>query len=318
MDKHDKNYRLASINIDVDTLNEDLEKSPKNPDLLRKIAYQKALPHLLGLLDKHNIKATFFIIGKDALANKGIIKKLSSEGHEIANHTMNHKKQFVNMAKKEKEYEISSAEKILEGITGKRVVGFRAPGGTIDNEIMGILRKRKYLYDTSLNNSLFYYFAKIFYKIFMLKNKEYITTQKFKIYFSPAEPYHPHPKYFWKNCNKKDFFEFPISKAKIIDIPFVSAILLIVGYLPTRLVYLLGKRNNVLNFEIHINEFTDKKDLEKISPKSDFILTKKYLKMPLKKRMALFDNLFMAIKGDYELLALGDIAKRLRKNEQRQ
>src|SRR3989338_7292911 len=109
MDKHDKNYRLASINIDVDTLNEDLEKSPKNPDLLRKIAYQKALPHLLGVLDKHNIKATFFIIGKDALANKGIIKKLSSEEQEIAIHSKTRKKQSVKMAKKEKEYEISSA-----------------------------------------------------------------------------------------------------------------------------------------------------------------------------------------------------------------
>ena len=143
----------------------------------------------------------------------------------------------------------------------------------------------------------------------MLKNKEYITTQKFKIYFSPAEPYHPHPKYFWKNCNKKDFFEFPISKAKIIDIPFVSAILLMIGYLPTRFVYSLGRGNKILNFNVHVNEFTDIKHLKSIKP--DFILAKKYLEIPLKKRIAFFDKLFQMIKKDYELLTLEEIAKRL-------
>lgn len=321
MDKHDKNHRLANINIDVDTLNEDLEKIPENQALLRKITYQKALPRLIGLLDKHNIKATFFIIGKDALANKDIIKKLSGKGHEIANHTMSHKKQFVNLAKKEKEYEISSAEKILEGITGKKVVGFRAPGGTMDSELISILRKRKYLYDASLNSSLLYYFAKIFYRLFLLENKGYITTQKLKICFSPAKPYHPHPKYFWRNYkHNKDFFEFPVSKSGITSLPFMSAVLLVIGRLPAKLAYLLSKSSKILTFNVHVVEFTDKKDLENISPKSgyNFILAKKYLKMPLKKRMAFFDEFFTAINKDYRLLTFGDMAKMLRKNEQRQ
>src|SRR3954471_20514301 len=46
-------------------------------------------PHTLNLLDvlaKHNVKATFFLIGKHVAARPDIVRRIASEFHQIGNH----------------------------------------------------------------------------------------------------------------------------------------------------------------------------------------------------------------------------------------
>jgi peptidoglycan/xylan/chitin deacetylase (PgdA/CDA1 family) len=45
---------------------------------------------VLKVLDKHKIKATFFVIGKHCALCSDVLKKTSAAGHRIANHTYNH------------------------------------------------------------------------------------------------------------------------------------------------------------------------------------------------------------------------------------
>ena len=51
-------------------------------------------PEVLKILDKYNVKGTFFIMGKSIEANKKatseILKKIASNGHAIANHSYSH------------------------------------------------------------------------------------------------------------------------------------------------------------------------------------------------------------------------------------
>ncbi len=50
-------------------------------------------PQVLDLLDKYNIKATFFILGKsleEGEAAENILKRIASDGHAIGNHTYSH------------------------------------------------------------------------------------------------------------------------------------------------------------------------------------------------------------------------------------
>ena len=44
--------------------------------------------NILEILNEYNIKATFFVTGKNAEKYPGILAKIKNEGHEIANHTM--------------------------------------------------------------------------------------------------------------------------------------------------------------------------------------------------------------------------------------
>lgn len=45
---------------------------------------------ILKVLDKHKIKATFFVIGKHCALCAEVLKKTAAAGHRIANHTYNH------------------------------------------------------------------------------------------------------------------------------------------------------------------------------------------------------------------------------------
>ena len=47
-------------------------------------------PRLLDILGRNNVKATFYVIGRNVAAYPGIARRLVAEGHEIANHTWSH------------------------------------------------------------------------------------------------------------------------------------------------------------------------------------------------------------------------------------
>src|ERR1035437_853454 len=45
---------------------------------------------MLDILRDYNIKATFFVIGKNAKAHPELMKRILDEGHTVGNHSMNH------------------------------------------------------------------------------------------------------------------------------------------------------------------------------------------------------------------------------------
>ena len=85
---------------------------------------------LLDLLEEYDQKATFFTLGNVAEKHPELIRKISDSGHEIASHGYNHHSIF-NLSPKQVREDVSSSVKILEDITGKKVIGFRAPDFSI-------------------------------------------------------------------------------------------------------------------------------------------------------------------------------------------
>lgn len=47
-------------------------------------------PRILNILAKYNAKCTFFVLGSNVQRNPGIVSRMASEGHEVANHSWNH------------------------------------------------------------------------------------------------------------------------------------------------------------------------------------------------------------------------------------
>lgn len=45
---------------------------------------------ILKILDKHNVKATFFLVGSWVDDNEEIVKAIDEKGHEIGNHSNTH------------------------------------------------------------------------------------------------------------------------------------------------------------------------------------------------------------------------------------
>ncbi len=109
---------------------------------------RKGLHELLKILEKEKVVATFFVTAKFALANKNLIKKLA-KSNEIALHGMIHSDDYRKMRMDEVLSRLRKARKIVEGIAGKKVIGFRAPRFHIKKVKM--LSSAGLRYDSSLH-----------------------------------------------------------------------------------------------------------------------------------------------------------------------
>ncbi len=85
---------------------------------------------LLDLLDEYQHKATFFTLGNVAKKHPDLIKKIAAAGHEVASHGYNHQSIF-NLTPSQVKEDVGNSVKLLEDISGKKVIGFRAPDFSI-------------------------------------------------------------------------------------------------------------------------------------------------------------------------------------------
>ena len=93
-------------------------------------------PKVLDVLQKHDIKATFFVIGSKVEKFPHIAKRIVAEGHTIANHTYSHKATFPMSSYGAVLEEIQRCTQAIEKATGKLPGLFRPPFG-VTNPILG-------------------------------------------------------------------------------------------------------------------------------------------------------------------------------------
>ncbi|MBN1575550.1 MAG: polysaccharide deacetylase family protein, partial [Chitinispirillaceae bacterium] len=84
---------------------------------------------VLDILRKHNVKATFFVIGKNAQERPELIKRIVQEGHEIGNHSYSHALKLAIESSRALKKEIDATETIIRNLTGVTSIGFRPPRG---------------------------------------------------------------------------------------------------------------------------------------------------------------------------------------------
>lgn len=313
----DKKY--GSISIDVDTLGTGLHiiKNSNQPaiptDELSEISYAKLLPRFLNTCDNHNIKATFFIIGKHALTrrNKEIIKLIANNGHEIANHTMNHFKHFSHLSRKEIKEEIVVADNILADIIGKPIVGFRAPGYVVNDKIISVLIESSYSYDSSLLPSVIYNAAKLVLKKLLFKNELYI--QDMRSCFAPINPFRIVNNNIPDKSISNTVLEIPVNVVPFIRVPFVSTNFSPINYnFVMSCYYFVRKSKQVLNYHFHDCEFGEVSDFNKNNLESLFFIRRIY-KQRLDDRLSHFDKMFSSFCADYNLIPLKDMAENINK-----
>ena len=110
------------------------------------------LKKIFDLFDKHNVKATFFILGWIADEYPDFVKEICQKGHEIGSHSYSHQlvyRQTPNEFRKD----LLRAEEAISRATGKRPKFYRAPGFSITEQSMFALRiliEQNYLVDCSI------------------------------------------------------------------------------------------------------------------------------------------------------------------------
>jgi peptidoglycan/xylan/chitin deacetylase (PgdA/CDA1 family) len=86
---------------------------------------------VLNLLKSKDIKATFFVVGKNAEKFPHIVRRIADEGHIIGNHSYFHKN-ITGLSFRELSEEIKMTNELIYNITGKKYLPlFRPPFGKL-------------------------------------------------------------------------------------------------------------------------------------------------------------------------------------------
>ena len=87
---------------------------------------EQTLP-MLDLLDRHQAKATFFVVGARAAARPDLVQEILRRGHTLGNHSETHPvRWFWALPPARMRAQVEHTQTILEGITGRRPRWFRA------------------------------------------------------------------------------------------------------------------------------------------------------------------------------------------------
>jgi peptidoglycan/xylan/chitin deacetylase (PgdA/CDA1 family) len=93
-------------------------------------------PQMLDVLNKHGVKATFFMLGTSVEANPEMAKRVAEAGHQVASHSYSHKAEhYLNKLDAEGvAYQASTAQRIIKEATGVETKVLRPPGGNLDGK----------------------------------------------------------------------------------------------------------------------------------------------------------------------------------------
>lgn len=87
-------------------------------------------PVILDALDRHGVKAVFFVIGQKVREHPELAREIVRRGHELGNHTMTHPQATMWCAGPVRtRREIDEGQRAIEEVTGQRPRWFRAPVG---------------------------------------------------------------------------------------------------------------------------------------------------------------------------------------------
>lgn len=140
------------LTFDIDAESVQVRTTPNLPTALSKGQFARVgVDRILGLLERHGIRSTFFTPGWTAQAYPDVIREIVKRGHEIAAHGYLHEN-LAELNDADENEVHSSSVRILEEIAGTRPTGFRAPYYEWSSRTLDSLRRYGFVYDSSLMN----------------------------------------------------------------------------------------------------------------------------------------------------------------------
>ncbi len=240
----------------------------KDDAVSKKTVMLNNLTPFFNILDKYKIKITVFVLAELIKEHAKLIKNISNRGHEIAIHGWNHELLY-NKTNEAFRIEIIKAKYELETLTKQKIIGYRAPCFSMDNEKLEILSEIGLKYDSSyiqfnehplygnLSMKGFNQIDDLIYQKDHFYEFELVTTNVFgkEIPISGGGYFRFFPKlvfsFLWKKFLKKHHnyimyihpFELTEKKVNLAGISISK-----------KLRFSLGRKNNLQNLEHHIKK----------------------------------------------------------------
>ena len=118
-------------------------------------AFERQMEAIFELLDELGAKATFFCLGMTVRHHPDLVREIASRGDEVACHGYDHERVY-EQTREEFRADVERCAELLEGLTGRRPVGYRAPAFSINRDsawAFETLAELGFLYDSSQYDS---------------------------------------------------------------------------------------------------------------------------------------------------------------------
>ncbi len=224
--------RLCAISVDLDEIpNYHAIHGLAQPSGSEAtLVYDLALDRLDDFARAHDLPLTLFAIGADLARPSAAraLRALAARGHEVASHSLDHLYDLTRRPRVEQQAQIEGALDAIQAATGTRPVGFRAPGYTVTDDLLDVVRESGARYDSSVFPCPPYYAAKAA-KLAALRalgrrSESILDTPQ--VLLAPTRPYRLGRPY-WKRGS--GMVELPIAVTRGPRLPFIGTTLALAG-----------------------------------------------------------------------------------------
>jgi hypothetical protein len=304
---------IASVSLDLDDLWTYL-RTRGDPRWQTRPSYLPTfLPIVLELLDRLELRITFFVVGFDATqdANARSLRAVADQGHEIGNHSFSHQSWMNLLPRDRLEEEITQAHDVLQAATGKRPIGFRGPGYTWSPDLLDLLERHEYAYDASTLPSFIGPLARLYFLTATGLSREE-RERRAGLFGSVRDGFRPNKPYQWHLGDDRTLVEVPVTTFPVARMPFHMSYLLYLSRFShgLMLAYLRSALATCRLFRVEPSFLLHPLDLlgEDQAPGLSFFPG---MDLSVQKKRQVFTEVLDVLNSEFELITVGAHAQRL-------
>jgi len=305
--------RLCAVSVDLDEIDcyASIHGLPAPDEASAHAVYASAVPRFESLFDALGMHATFFAIGRDLDGGvaSAAVARLHAEGHEVGNHSQNHRYDLTRLPREEIHRELEQGMDAIERATGERPVGFRAPGYLMNDAVFDALTELGVRYDSSVFPCPTYYGAKgaALAAIAVRRRTSHSIMGDPRVLLAPADPYRVGKPYYRRGAG---LLELPIgvTRGPTARLPYIGTSVIVGGEATARWLTQRIVGRPLVNLELHGIDLCDAEQdgLQWLRPHQPD------LRQPLDDKRRALEAAIWTLRGaGYTFVTLAQVAEQL-------
>jgi peptidoglycan-N-acetylglucosamine deacetylase len=141
---------IACLTFDFDAMSGLVARGLTTPTPISRGEFGAvAVPRILDLLKRHDIKATFFVPGVVVGTYPKLCERIVEAGHEIGNHGWTHVPPSA-LSLEDEQSGLTKANEIIKKLTGRNPAGYRSPSWDLGPHTLDLLLRAGFVYESSM------------------------------------------------------------------------------------------------------------------------------------------------------------------------